>query len=134
VLGSVNIRNSIIWGNGSDDLMFTMSAQYCDIGTANTFWTNGVNGCMSSDPLFVDTTYYHLQSQRGYYVGGYFSGGSGWSTSLTDSPCIDAGDLNSDYSLEPLPNDGARVNLGAYANTAVASKTMIPKGTIFKSY
>jgi len=129
--GTAILRNSILWGNSSDDLIGNMSVAYCDIQTPDTFWTNGVNGCLSVDPLFANSTYYHLQSQGGYYAGGYFSGGS-WSTSLNDSPCIDAGNPASDFSLEPMPN-GSQVNLGAYGNTPVASKT-IAKGTIFKSF
>ena len=39
---------------------------------------------------------------------------------LPDSPCIDAGDPNSDYSLEPKPN-GGRINIGAYGNTPEAT-------------
>jgi len=35
------------------------------------------------------------------------------------SPCIDAGDPASDFSLEPEP-DGGRINMGAYGNTAEA--------------
>jgi len=130
--GTLVVNNSILWNNG-DDLTGTGSVAYCDIQTADAFWTNGVNGCISVDPLFVDTTYYHLQSQMGYYAGGYFSGGS-WSTYPTnDSPCIDAGNPDSDYSREPVPN-GRQVNMGAYGNTEVASKTTIAKGTIFKSF
>lgn len=57
----------------------------------------------------------------GCYTGGYFSGGA-WSNALANSPLIDLGDPASDASLEPAPN-GARVNMGAYGNTEVASKT-----------
>jgi len=39
---------------------------------------------------------------------------------LSHSPCIDAGDPNSDYSLEPEPN-GGRINIGAYGNTREAT-------------
>jgi len=127
--GAVFATNSIFWGNG-DDLTGTVHVAYCDIQTADSFWTNEVDGCMSVDPLFVDTTYYHLQSRAGQYVGGYFSGGS-WSASLTnDSPCIDAGDRASPYNNEPSPN-GSRVNLGAYGNTVVASMRYMQRGTIF---
>lgn len=38
------------------------------------------------------------------------------------SPCIDAGDPSSDYSLEPAPNGGV-INMGAYGNTEYASKS-----------
>ena len=129
VSGTVSVTNSILWNNG-DDLTGTVSVAYSDIQTADSFWTNGVDGCISVDPLFVDTTYYHLQSRAGHYVGGYFSGGS-WSASLTnDSPCIDAGNRTSPYNNEPSPN-GSRANIGAYGNTSVASMRYMQKGTIF---
>jgi predicted outer membrane repeat protein len=41
---------------------------------------------------------------------------------LPESPCIDAGDPNYDFSLEPQPN-GGRVNIGAYGNTPEATAT-----------
>ncbi|GAH84931.1 unnamed protein product, partial [marine sediment metagenome] len=40
------------------------------------------------------------------------------------SPCLDAGNPYSDYSMEPLPN-GERINLGAYGGTPWATKTDI---------
>jgi len=46
----------------------------------------------------------------------------GWVPDLWNSPCIDAGDPNSDYSREPQPN-GDRINIGAYGNTEHASKS-----------
>ena len=46
----------------------------------------------------------------------------GWVFDDVNSPCIDAGDPNSDYSSEPTPN-GARINMGAYGNTIYASKS-----------
>ena len=57
-----------------------------------------------SDPYFVDP------NQGDYHLKTY-------------SPCIDAGDPNSDFSLEPEPN-GGRINLGAFGNTLQAQKTM----------
>ena len=47
---------------------------------------------------------------------------SQWVVDDVSSPCIDAGDENSDYSNEPAPN-GGKVNMGYYGNTAEASKT-----------
>jgi hypothetical protein len=131
VSGSVGITNSIIWGNG-DDLTGTVSVAYSAIGTADDFWTNQVNGCIAENPLFVDTVYYHLQSRVGNYLGGTFSGGTGWGTSLSQSPCIDSGypDPSKPWrGVEPDPN-GGRSNMGAYGNTTVASKG-ISAGTLF---
>ena len=70
---------------------------------------------------FVDTIYYHLQSRAGNYIGGYFDGGT-WAKSPFNSPSIDAANPDDDFSLEPEPN-GGQLNMGAYGNTAVASKT-----------
>jgi hypothetical protein len=125
--GTLTVTNSILWGNG-DDLTGTVSVGYCNIQTADTFWTNGVNGCISTNPLFADTTYFHEQSMGGNYTDGYFSGG-GWGTSLSNSPCLDTGDPNSAYDNEPTPN-GRQINMGAYGNTSVASKSKIA-GTVF---
>jgi hypothetical protein len=47
---------------------------------------------------------------------------AGWVKDDVNSPCLDAGDPNSPYALEPNPN-GARVNMGAYGNTDQASMT-----------
>lgn len=125
--GAAPVTNSIFWANG-DDLTGAVAIAYCNIQSADTFWTNGVNGCISVDPLFVDTNYFHLQSRSGQYAGGYFSGGS-WANGLSNSPCIDMGDPYGDYSLEPQPN-GRYVNMGYDGNTPVASKSAL-KGAIF---
>lgn len=60
---------------------------------------SGSNGNFTATPVFVGGTDYHLQSS---------------------SPAIDAGDPQADYSNEP-ENNGNRINLGAYGNTAEAS-------------
>jgi hypothetical protein len=123
--GTVALTNTIVWGHTIADVTGTVTLTYCDIGVAAG--TNvTTNNCISTDPLFVDTTCYHLQSKRGNYVGGYFSDGS-WSISLSNSPCIDAGDTNSPYALEPWPN-GKRINMGAYGNTTVASLSPLVSG------
>jgi len=43
----------------------------------------------------------------------------------TNSPAIDAGDPNSDYSLEP-GGGGGRINMGAYGNTSQAAAIKSP--------
>jgi autotransporter-associated beta strand protein len=121
--GTVSVNNSILWDNPQGDFTGTIAFS----NSCSTSLTAGVQGNLTNDPLFVDTTYYHLQSKAGNYVGGYFSGGS-WGKSPTNSPCIDAGDTNSPYALEPEPN-GRRVNLGAYGNTPQASLS-VSVGTV----
>ena len=67
----------------------------------------------SVDPSAMDV---HLKSVMGRWNG------SAWVGDTVTSPAIDAGDPASDYAAEPSPN-GGRVNLGAYGNTAAASKS-----------
>lgn len=81
-------------------------------------------GNVSVDPQFDDPTYLHLKSSSGVYRGGYFSGGA-WEKADAMSPVIDLGNPASPYGIEPDPN-GSRINLGAYGNTAVASKSFAP--------
>ena len=79
---------------------------------------------ITNDPLFVSAAGHdlHLQSSAGHWTPG------GWVRDPgVNSPCIDAGDPASDYSNEPYYN-GKRINLGAYGNTAQASRTPV-KGT-----
>lgn len=94
--------------------------------TYNNVWsTSGVDyvgnaaagtGEISVDPLFVSSTdrRYLLQSTYGYFPFGAAD------LSMVQSPCVDAGDPNDDYSSEPT-NSGGQVNLGAYGNSPYAS-------------
>jgi len=123
--GQVAVSNCIVWGHVEDLVGFPKNTQgvltnvwYSDLGDGQNA---GVQGCHSVDPCFDDTIYYHLQSTEGCYKGGFFSGGT-WGTSVSNSPLLDRGDPSADSSREPSPN-GGRLNMGAYANTPVASKT-----------
>ncbi len=125
--GSAEVANSIFWHNDVD-IEGTVTLAYCIV--ENGEYEDG-DGCFFADPLFVDTTYYHLQSIRfGNYVDGYFDGGY-WDLSPQQSPGISAGDPNAPYHREPAPN-GQRVNLGAYGNTPVASKANPQLGTLLQ--
>jgi len=87
----VDISNSIVWNNQASNIYVYSENQnqlittYSDIGQL----VNGI-GNINADPLFVDivNSNYHLS---------------------TTSPCIDAGNPQSDYSKEPQPN-GCRIN------------------------
>ncbi len=98
------IKNCIIW-NHATSLSGCSSATitYCDI-------QHGVSGTgnLPLDPNFIDSSSgdFHLDP---------------------NSPCIDAGDPASDYSLEPTPN-GERINLGVYGNTPEATTTIDSDG------
>ena len=90
-------------------------------------------GNIDIDPLFAnpghwnDGTWvqgdYHLKSEQGRWDPASES----WVADDVTSPCIDAGDPADGYANEPEPN-GARINMGAYGNTAQASKT--PNGPL----
>jgi hypothetical protein len=121
--GAMTLRNCIVWGNG-DDLRGITDLWYSSIEDGDN---DGTNGCVRLNPEFVDKRYYHLKSREGHVTGAYFRGGT-WSTSAIHSPLIDLGDPTSPCSREPPPN-GGRVNMGAYGNTATASKSR-PLGTM----
>jgi hypothetical protein len=104
------IMNSILWGN--------IQSEIENVAIFYSCVQNGYTGVgnMDADPLFVDPANhdYHLQSTVGSYHGG------GWLPDLAHSPCIDAGDPDDHFDMEPMPN-GGRINMGAYGNTAEAS-------------
>ena len=81
-------------------------------------------GNLSKDPLFVNPTGhdYHLRSTVGRWDPSANAKKGGWATDNQHSPAIDAADPASLFKLEPPPN-GSRANLGAYGNTAQASKS-----------
>ena len=110
-----SITNCIIWDNDGDQLYDSSTPTYSCIQD----WTGGGIGNIDADPNFVDPANgdYHLQSQSGRWDPNTES----WILDDVTSPCIDAGDPNSDYWAEPWPN-GHRVNMGAYGNTTEASR------------
>jgi parallel beta-helix repeat protein len=93
---------------------------------------------ISSNPLLVDPTTgdFHESSATGSFHGGSLAvvmGSGAYPVAATGvltsdgsvtSPAVDAGDPSSSYANEPTPN-GARVNLGAYGNTAQASESAV---------
>jgi len=82
------------------------------------------------DILFADAGDgdYHLQSQHGRYVpvdSAVYGVEGLWAMDELTSPAIDGGDAGVNPMAEPMPN-GGRVNLGAYGNTAYASRSPWP--------
>jgi parallel beta-helix repeat protein len=110
---SPTITNCILWGNGDD--LYACSATYSCIQDGDAG-----EGNISSDPLFADPDNgdYHLKSEFGRWHPGLGL----FVLDTETSPCIDAGDPASDYSNETRRN-GVRINMGAYGNTAEASKS-----------
>ena len=104
--------SSLNWGSGNidSDPCFVRAGRWDDNGTpADT-----------SDDFWVDGDY-HLRSQTGRWDANERR----WTKDDVTSPCIDAGDPNSDWSGEPWPN-GKRINMGAYGGTNHASMSGNP--------
>jgi len=81
---------------------------------------------LSGDPPFADLAGgdYHLLSERGRYLPEH----DVWVLDDVTSPAVDGGDPAMDPGAEPMPN-GGRVNMGAYGNTAFASRSEWPLKT-----
>jgi parallel beta-helix repeat protein len=126
VPASATVTNCILWNNYTDDLFGATATYSCikdnDAGTGN----------IHTDPLFASPGYisgsawvpgdYHLKSARGRWNPAGNGGAGGWVNDAVFSPCIDAANPGASYSNEPLPNGGRR-NMGAYGDTAQASKS-----------
>lgn len=128
--GSIAITNSIIWNNGDDLANAAVGLVRLVKTNIEDGDSNGVAGCISQDPVFADTTNYHLASKGGQYAGGYFFGGFWTNSQTTNSTMIDA--LDGEWSREPNPN-GRRRNWGGYGNTPTASKTFYEEPGVFTS-
>jgi len=138
---SVNLRNSVIWSNeailGPQLVLLydsNASVSYCNVqgGQAEVYIGSGcvltwdANSNIDADPCFAsfdpngdpNLWDFHLQSKYGRWAPNSQS----WVTDSNTSSCIDAGDPNSDWTVEPWPN-GKRINMGAYGGTNQASKS-----------
>lgn len=112
-----------------------VTVSYCDIrggrpsisvsGTYSTVTWGPGN--INADPQFADPANrdYHLKSQAGRWDPKSES----WIEDNVSSPCIDAGDPNSDWTAELWPH-GKRVNMGAYGGTSQASMSLSVAGNI----
>lgn len=122
------IKNSIIAGNATTLELQGTNAQEdkgknitysCLYGTAkDDSLSDYGTGCIAKDPCFADAASgdFHLKSAAGRWNG------TTWVKDTVTSPCIDAGEASAAYANEPSPN-GNRANMGAYGNTAEASKS-----------
>jgi len=136
------IKNSILWANEAQagaqvsvpswlGKASSVTVRYSDVqggetavdvGPVSTL--NWGSGNIDADPNFAHLTPngdpnmwdFHLQSTYGRWD----SKGQSWVYDANISPCIDAGDPNSDWAGEPWPN-GKRINMGAYGGTDQAS-------------
>ena len=127
------VSSCIFWGDtassGAELAIVSMSSlalRFCDVAgglamvhapAGNTLsWGPGM---LDADPLFAEAAQgdYHVQSASGHWS----SAAGAWVPDAATSPCIDAGEPTLNYAAEPTPN-GGRLNMGAYGNTAEASK------------
>jgi len=123
---TANFRNCVIWNNGGDDFAADGTSAVSASYTLSQEAISGP-GNFTADPLFADAPNadFHLRSTAGRYDPEANGGTGGFVIDATHSPAIDAGDPSSQFCFEPAPH-GERVNLGAYGNTAEASKSTQP--------
>ena len=124
------IKNCIIAFNGKYGLnSCTGTTKYNDVW--DNAWGNYAGGTLQgfgdihADPLFESQDNYHLRSQAGRWDAGLKQ----WIIDDVTSPCIDAGDPNSDWAAELWPH-GKRINMGAYGGTPQASMSLANLGNI----
>ncbi|MFZ0034922.1 MAG: hypothetical protein WAK60_08055 [Sedimentisphaerales bacterium] len=131
--GNANIKNSILWANTQQlglEYESSVSVTYCDLqgGQADVYdpcgllaWGQGnidIDPCFALFDLDEDPNLWDFHLQSAY--GRWDPNSQDWVYDVNISPCIDAGDPNSDWTDEPWPN-GKRINMGAYGGTTQAS-------------
>lgn len=116
---NVQVKNSIVWYNDGPEMQLIDPFCNSPVTYSNIEEKYPGPGNISADPLFapVAVNDYHVQS----VAGRYHPGTGTWVVDTRHSPCIDAGDPDDAFDREPEPN-GGRINMGAYGNTAEASK------------
>ena len=129
-VANITANNCIFWGDSAPaypELRLNLSGPspiaYSDVQGG---WLG--TGNLDADPLFANAgaREFHLRSVEGRW----YPPTSAWVIDSVHSPCIDSGDPASSYADEPEPN-GERINMGAYGNTAEASKTGSPPDTMW---
>ncbi len=119
VFESSIILNNIIWENEISMAEGILADEYeIRFNDIQGGWDG--EGNISVDPCFAAavTDDYHLKSPAGRWDPAT----QRWVADNVTSPCIDAGDPDSEVADEPLPN-GGRIDLGAHGGTAEASKS-----------
>jgi len=156
--GTATVNNCIVWNNtdtyGTEiyiEQQSGINVNYCNIynGLMRIYIEPGSTlnwgqGNIDIEPFFAETGYwdenstpyeqeddfwvngdYHLQSEAGRWD----PDSKEWVKDSVTSPCIDAGDPNSDWTAELWPH-GKRINMGAYGGTAEASMSLSLEGNI----
>jgi len=138
-----SISNCIIWNNTAADL----GDQFYQSDAITYSCVQGGSsgqGCISFNPCFVVPGYWDQNGMAGYAnddfwvdgdyrlksrAGRWDSNSQTWVQDELTSPCIDAGDPNSDCLAELWPHD-KRINMGAYGGTEQASMSLSNIGNI----
>ena len=113
--------NTIAWNNQGDDFEADPTSSISATYTLSQESIAGT-GNISADPLFASASDFHLRSTAGRFDPLANGGVGAFVIDAQHSPAIDAADPAASFSAEPSPN-GGRANLGAYGNTAEASKS-----------
>lgn len=132
-----SVTNSIIYYNSADSDAVQIESDSAVVTYSDIQGGYEGEGNINEDPCFAEVGFwdtngtpedasddfwirgdYHLQSQAGRWD----PNSKTWIQDNVTSPCIDTGNQDSDYSLEPLPN-GEHINMGAYGGTTEASKS-----------
>jgi len=120
-VSSVN-KPTVLYSDVQDDFFGECNINEYPCFAAPGFWidSNDPNTVVEPNPASAVwfSGDYHLMS----FEGRFDPDSKTWVKDGIDSPCIDTGDPNSDYRVEPNPN-GACINIGAYGGTAEASKS-----------
>jgi hypothetical protein len=123
---SLTLTNCILWGDEPNEIvdsaLSSTTVTYSDVQDG---WPG--EGNIDADPCFADADDgdYHLKSQAGRWNPDSHT----WVRDAVTSPCIDAGDWDSDWSGELWPH-GERINMGAYGGTPEASMSLSDAGNI----
>ncbi len=120
--GYYAVSDSILWNNkGKDVFLASTENGRIDSSFIEEEATVGFENTVGVDPLFADSTWYHVKSKAGNYIGGYFGKGT-WQASDATSKTIDAATAEADYAGEAQPH-GLVANIGYDAGLDVASKS-----------
>jgi hypothetical protein len=111
----VKAGSTLNWGDGNIDAdpLFARYGYWDDKGTRE-----------ASDDVWVEDDF-HLKSQ----AGRWHPDSQTWIQDDVTSPCIDAGDPDSDWKAELWPH-GMLANMGAYGGTLQASRSLSEAGNM----
>lgn len=125
--GEPALTNCIFWGDIPDEIKKGRGEPVVIYSNIQGGWPGEGSGNIDADPYFTDPARgdYHLKSE----VGRWNPESESWVEDRVTSPCIDAGDPNSDWTGEPWPH-GERINMGAYGGTPEASMSLSTVGNV----